>query len=91
MQLVFVKRSSSPKRVVNFSKGLLNLFLLLVTQRVWNLVIFGLLLFIAQNLSVARDWMISLKEGVFIMLNTAWSGVCRGTLSMPLSVLIWHW
>ena len=71
MQSVFVKRLSSPERVVNFSNGLLNLFLLLVTQRVWNLVIFGLLLFIAQNLSAARDWMISLKEGVFIMLNTA--------------------
>ena len=59
-------------------------------HRVWNFVMLGLLLLIAQNLLMARLSIVSLNDGVLITLNTARSGVRRGTFSMPLSVLIWH-
>ena len=91
MHFVLSSLSSSPDRLVNFSKGLVNFPLLLVMQRLWNFAIFGLLLLIAQNLFIALLLMVSLKVGVFMRLNTAWSGVRLGTFKMPFSARIWHW
>ena len=71
MHLVLFSLSSSPDRLVNFSKGLVNFPLLLVTQRLWNFAMFGLLLLIAQNLFIALLLMVSLNVGVLIILNTA--------------------
>ena len=71
MHFVLSSLSSSPDRLVNFSKGLVNFPLLLVTQRLWNFAIFGLLLLIAQNLFIALLLMVSLNVGVLIRLNTA--------------------